>query len=71
MTKGMSTWMDEQLLPTHPSSQLFSRVMYGHLGMCCMWVSRRTIKQTDASSKCCEARDIICLLLELTLIFRK
>lgn len=25
MTKGMSAWMDEQLLPTHPTSQLFSR----------------------------------------------
>lgn len=49
MTKGMSTWMDEQLLPTHPTSQLFNRGHTATLAWCCMWVSRSTIKPTEAS----------------------
>lgn len=49
MTKGMSTWMDEQLLPTHPTSQLFSQGHMASLAWCYMQVSRSTIKQTEAS----------------------
>lgn len=72
MTKGMSAWMDEQLLPTHPTSQLLSRrSSMATLAWGCMWVSRSTTKHTDASSKCCEVKSSICLLLDLTLIFRK
>lgn len=66
MTKGMSTWMDEQLLPTHPTSQLFSKGYIATLAWCCMWLIKNTTRERPHNTFC-EVDNF--LLLDLTLIF--
>lgn len=66
MTKGHVYMDGQKLLPTHPTSQLFSKGYIATLAWCCMWLIKNSTRERPHNTFC-EVDNF--LLLDLTLIF--